>query len=139
MAKPIPSLKKPSAPLPVSAMAAFVSGEQEATPLLVPRIELATDEGATPPPELVVATTASEPSATVHSIDGGTAPRRPKAAAKNGRRLETRSDGSVTRKVTVYLAPDLDKQLSLHAVTNDVDRSDIVAEALTRYLRKTAS
>lgn len=139
MAKPIPSLKKPSAPLPVSAMAAFVSGEQEATPLLVPRIELATDEGPTPPqPELVVATTALEPSATVHSIDG-TAPRRPKAAAKNGRRLETRSDGSVTRKVTVYLAPDLDKQLSLHAVTNDVDRSDIVAEALCRYLRKTAS
>lgn len=131
MAKPIPSLKKPTAPLPVDAMAAFVSGEREAAPLeLTSRAE---DSAAQEPG---VIATAPEPSATVHKIDGGKGPRRPKSAAKSGRRLETRSDGSVSRKVTVYLAPELDRQLSIHAVTNDIDRSDVVAEALARYLGK---
>ena len=32
--------------------------------------------------------------------------------------------------------PELDKQLSIHAVTNDVDRSEVVAEALSQYLRR---
>ena len=142
MAKPIPTLKKPSAPLPLAAMAAFVSGEKEGAPILAPSAppELAVnqDQPLSVPTDEVEA--AAEPSATVHSIDGGKGPlpRRTKTAAKSGRRLETRSDGSVTRKVTVYLSPELDKQLSLHAVTNELDRSDVVAEALARYLRKSS-
>ena len=123
MVKPIPTLKKPTAPLPVDAMAAFVSGEREAAPLPAPApIELAS------------------PSATVHKIDEGkgSVSRRSKTPEKSGRRLETRSDGSVSRKVTVYLAPDLDKQLSIHAAINDIDRSEVVAQALTRYLEKTS-
>lgn len=138
MVKPIPSLKKPTAPLPVDAMAAFVSGEREMSPLpaLAPPLDLASSAEEIAPQKPVATT--PEPSATVHKIDGGkgAAPRRPKTPAKSGRRLEVRSDGSVSRKVTVYLAPELDKQLSIHAVTNDVDRSEVVAEALARYLGK---
>lgn len=134
MAKPvpIPSLKKPSNALPVDAMAAFVSGPDSA--------------GAVASPELVALTSVpssdevSDTSTTVVSIESGrVAPPRAKTVSKkSGRRVETRADGSVSRKVTVYLEPELDKQLSIHAVTNDVDRSDIVAEALSRYLQKAA-
>lgn len=130
---PIPSLKKPSNALPIDAMAAFVSGSESG--------------GAAAASEPVALTSgpssdedSDTTSTTVVSIESGrAAPPRAKAVSKkSGRRVETRADGSVARKVTVYLEPELDKQLSIHAVTNDVDRSDIVAEALSRYLHKAA-
>lgn len=135
MAKPvpIPSLKKPSNALPVDAMAAFVSGPESAASAAVAPAE---------PIALVSAPSSSDnadTSPTVVSIDSGrpsSAPRAKASAKKSGRRVETRADGSVSRKVTVYLEPDLDKQLSIHAVTNDIDRSDVVAEALSQFLRR---
>lgn len=141
MAKPIPTLKKPTAALPVAAMAAFISGEKEGTPVPAPsaHTELAMNHDEPLSAQSDQAEAVAEPSATVHSIDGKVPlPRRTKAASKGGLRVETRTDGSVTRKVTVYLAPELDKQLSLYAVTNEIDRSDVVAEALARYLRKSS-
>lgn len=138
MAKPIPTLKKPSAPLPVAAMAEFVSGEKESAPLVAAHIELASNAGVEVSHETDEGGGIAATSATVHKIDGGksSVPRRTKTPAKSGRRLETRSDGSVSRKVTVYLTPELDRQLSIYAVTNDIDRSDVVTEALVRYLGK---
>lgn len=136
MAKPvpIPSLKKPSNALPVDAMAAFVSGPESAASAAAAPAE---------PIALVSAPSSSETadtsSQTVVSIDSGrptSAPRAKASPKKSGRRVETRADGSVARKVTVYLEPELDKQLSIHAVNNDVDRSDVVAEALSLFLRR---
>jgi len=120
-------------------MAAFVSGDDQAPAMMSIVTEPVVHEGATQGVSVVDvgASVPAEVVGTVHSIDGGKpATRRTKTVAKAGRRLETRSDGSVSRKVTVYLSPELDKQLSLHAVSNEIDRSDIVSEALARYLRK---
>jgi hypothetical protein len=144
MAKPvpIPSLKKPSGSLPVDAMTAFVAAAQSPnsrpaadppTLTLAPEVAQVESEAskiAAPPEPAPGPVVADAPN---------TATARPKAAAKkSGRRLEERRDGTVSRKVTIYLAPDLDKQLSLYALTNDVDRSEVVAEVLGRFLRKNA-
>ncbi len=141
MAKPIPTLKKPNASLPVDAMTAFVSGQVDAPAAAfpAPRVVSIEPENAPPSADLAEVAAADEASATIHSIDTEKAsPRRTpsKPQTKSGRRVETRSDGSLMRKVTIHLEVELDKQLSLHAVTKGVDRSVIVAEALTRLLRR---
>lgn len=138
MVKPIPSLKKPTATLPLDAMASFVSGQAETAPPATgaaPR--LVEDPVAPPVPDGGGET--PQATATVHSLEGAkaAAPRRSvKPQQKGGRRLETRSDGTLSRKVTFYLDPELDRQLSIHAVTKGLDRSVLVAEALARFLKK---
>lgn len=130
---PIPSLKKPSATLPVAAMAAFVGNAPDA-----PSESFAPSETEKTPQLRSVELEEHSPSnQTAEELVPAPRIKSPsKASKKSGRHLQTRSDGSVARKVTIYLEPELDKQLSLHAVTNAVDRSEIVSEALSRFLKR---
>lgn len=148
---PIPSLKKPTAALPIDAMASFVTGvptlgtapqpEAIATP---PEVKIRLADHQAPPngpdtaPDALIVSAEAAPAAAVVDIESAR-PARRRVPARSGRRLETRRDGSVARKVTVYLEPELDRELSLHAVTNEVDRSAVVAEAVYRFLRKNDS
>lgn len=137
----IPSIKRPTASIPVDAMAAFVSGATGEGASLVSESNAssANDGGTAAVQDGDTSAVRDDGTSTVVSMTGRPhVPRASRTTKRAGRRLETRRDGSVTRKVTVYLEPDLDKQLSLHAVTNDIDRSDVVAEALSRFLRRTA-
>jgi len=123
--------------MPVSAMAAFVAGDsqsQEPTSL-VDDTTAVESAAASEAPDSSGQTIPDQ--GTVHSIDQKLAKPRSKAAqAKNGRRLESRKDGTTARKVTFYLDQELDTQLSIHAVTTGVDRSTIVCEALAKFLRR---
>jgi hypothetical protein len=136
MAKPvpIPSLKKPSGGLPLDAMTSFITSSEPAA--VAPPLPDASE-----PAPLALAPEAPEESAASTQGDLPPAPprhaRAKSGAGKGGRRLEPRKDGSLTRKVTIYLAPDLDRQLSLYAINNDVDRSEVIAEVLARFLKKT--
>lgn len=123
MAKPIPSLKKPSASVPVEAIANFVEPTSDGnitTPLssvsLVPPVEQ------------------PEEYPTTGEVRQSQSRRRSKSTA--GRRLEERKDGTVARKVTIYLPPEIDRQLSVYALDQGVDRSEIVVDLLARHFKK---
>lgn len=58
-----------------------------------------------------------------------------KAETKRGRGRPRRSDDP--RRLTVNLPGELRKWLRVHAVTNERDMGDIVAEALSMYRSKT--
>lgn len=139
---PIPSFKRPTA-MPASAMAAFVSGdssnaETNSSPPAAGETRVANSASLSESPE--TSSEVSSDQATVHSIDGKAAKARTKASQiKNGRRLEIHKDGTTSRKVTIYLDPEMDRQLSIHSVTIGVDRSHIIAEALTKFFRHTSS
>jgi hypothetical protein len=125
---PLPSLKKPSAGLPMAAMEQFLSETSlpaAPTLTLAPQHETAEEASTTPLEQVEVVAESSE--SPRHS-------RKPKVS-KQGRRLVARVDGSSARKVTLYLAPDLDRKLSLYALENGIDRSSVVAELLAKYLK----
>lgn len=127
---PLPSLKKPSVGLPMAAMEQFLS-ETSSPPVptltLAPKQETVEEAPTTTPPEQAEVMAAEAPEGARHS-------RKPKPS-KQGRRLVARVDGSSARKVTLYLAPDIDRKLSLYALENGIDRSSVVAELLAKYLK----
>ena len=126
--KPIPTLKKRSAVVPPEAMSVFVAGDD------------AGSTSAAVSPVSLVAPISSE-ATEVSKAAGGrqkSAPQTkttsPKLATNNGRKLTARRDGSEVRKVTAYLDADLDMKLSLYAVKNGLGRTDVLAQALERFL-----
>ena len=52
----------------------------------------------------------------------------------SGLGIVQRRDGRVRRRMTVYLPPDLAKKLKIHAVIEDREISDVVAEAVEKLL-----
>jgi hypothetical protein len=112
----------------MAAMEQFLS---ETSSPSVPTLTLApqheaTEEASTPMVEQV--------EIVAESSEAARRSRKPKVS-KQGRRLVARVDGSSARKVTLYLAPDLDRQLSLYALEHGIDRSTVVAELLAKYLK----
>lgn len=132
--KPIPSLKR--SPVPASVAAAFVSSSNE------PPLSLVAPPAASIEPALAVATqpaVAISPEAAPAVPAAAFEPEKKRGPAKkSARKLEVRKDGSELRKVTVYLEPDLDRALAIHAASEGIDRSAIVNDAISRYLRKRA-
>lgn len=53
--------------------------------------------------------------------------------SRRGNVRERGRTGEVVAQMTVYLPPDLEKQLRVEAVTRDVRPSDLIVEALRAY------
>lgn len=132
MAKPpLPTLKKPS--MSVSAMAAFVDAPP-APAVVEPsmpaqHLNLVETEPSNTSPA------GSSPAVAEQSADETTSKRPPKKPESN-RRIDVRKDGTHVRKVTFHLDAELDKELSILAATEGLDRSVIVEKALERLLRR---
>ncbi len=65
---------------------------------------------------------------------GVPAPVEPSQEFPRGPGLVRRASGRVRRRMTVYLPPELARELALHAVTQGEDVSDIVAAAVAKHL-----
>jgi len=84
--------------------------------------------GKTPPAAQTASRTAGKKArAPARKKASGTAP-------QEGRRLEQRAGGRLTRKQTFSLPPELVRRLRLHAADRGVDMSAIVVAALERHL-----
>ncbi|MDX2009659.1 MAG: hypothetical protein SFW67_05695 [Myxococcaceae bacterium] len=145
MAKPIPQLKRPAIPAAVAEGFISAGANAAATPLppapqaalsvvpeqgaatSVPAVEVAAEATAAP--------LAVEPPAPVPAppAERKAAPRA--RASTGGRQLTKRVTGEEVRKVTFYLPPELDQELSLHCVRNGLDRKDVVIAALRKVVR----
>ena len=63
----------------------------------------------------------------------GSGPSRTTGAPLPGKFRERRRTEEVVAQMTVYLPPDLEKQLRVEAVTRDVRPSDLIVEALRAF------
>lgn len=88
------------------------------------------NEPATADPPKAVAVMAPEPSA----VEGQEAPESV-AAQVAGRRgtMSRRRSGKTVRQLTVYLEPEIEKQLRVVAAQEDRLPSDVIADALKMY------
>lgn len=138
MAKPIPQLKRPAVPADIAER--FISaGSTAVTPAVAlqpatltvvpePAVEAA-DPVAAEPSVLEASTPVAM---TAPNDDARTSTRRPR---NSGRQLTKRASGAELRKVTFYLPPDLDTELSVHCARNGLDRTDVVVAALKKLVK----
>lgn len=59
-----------------------------------------------------------------------------KAGSRRGNVRERGRTGEVVAQMTVYLPPELEKQLRIEAVTREMRPSDLIAAALKDYFKK---
>lgn len=59
-------------------------------------------------------------------------------APTRGRGIIERKGGRVRRRMTVYLSPELARDLGMHAVGQGADVSDLIEEAVSAYLTRPA-
>lgn len=59
-----------------------------------------------------------------------------KVASRRGNVRERGRTGEVVAQMTVYLPPELEKQLRIEAVTREMRPSDLIAAALKDYFKK---
>lgn len=138
MAKPIPQLKRPAVPAHIAER--FIAGGVAPTvalqpaPLTVvpePAVSAADNLEAAAPVVEAPTPVALAPTPT---DEVQPAPRRPR---NTGRQLSKRASGEHLRKVTFYLPPDLDTELSVHCARNGLDRTTVVVAALRKAVKAT--
>jgi hypothetical protein len=145
MAKPIPSLKRPSIPADIAERFIAAGPSAVVAPLPQPApapLSIVPEPAvAAPAADLEVEPARPHPEAGLEQADVA-APavvverKAPRArAGQSGRQLTRRANGEEVRKVTFYLPPELDTELSLHCVRNGLDRTDVVVTALKRIIK----
>lgn len=137
MAKPIPQLKRPVVPADI-AERFIAAGPSAVTPAvaLSPTLSVV-PEPSLPPVDLASSPVVEDSNSAVATIPAHTdearqATRRPR---NGGRQLTKRASGTELRKVTFYLPPDLDTELSVHCARNGLDRTDVVVTALKKLVK----
>ncbi len=55
--------------------------------------------------------------------------------AKGQKGIVQRADGRVTRRMTMYVDPDLAKRVQLYCLQNGREISEVAAEALERFIK----
>lgn len=137
MAKPIPQLKRPAVPADI-AERFIAAGPSAVSPsIALQPAPLTVVPEAPPLVDLEVPATAATPEPTNVAMDpqpdeSRAPPRRPR---NSGRQLTRRASGAELRKVTFYLPPDLDTELSVHCARNGLDRTDVVVAALRKVVK----
>lgn len=137
MAKPIPQLKRPAVPADI-AERFIAAGPSAVTPAIALQpAPLAVVPEAPPLTDLEVSATAAMPEPTSIAMapqpdESRTQVRRPRSS---GRQLTKRASGAELRKVTFYLPPDLDTELSVHCARNGLDRTAVVVAALKKLVK----
>lgn len=137
MAKPIPQLKRPAVPADI-AERFIAAGPGAVTPsVALQPAPLAVVPEAPPLVHLEDPATAATSEPTSIAIapqpdESRAPPRRPR---NSGRQLTKRASGAELRKVTFYLPPDLDTELSVHCARNGLDRTDVVVAALKKLVK----
>jgi len=133
-ADPVIRLRKPpKSPADLAAADAFVGVQPlpppalapAAMPEMQPTAAPARQPAAEPPPAVAV----MPPPPAMASVEPTyiTVPRR--------RTLVQRQDGRALHRTTIYMPPDLSRQLALRAAQTNRTQSDLIEEALRRYLQ----
>ena len=137
MAKPIPQLKRPAVPADI-AERFIAAGPSAVTPAIALQPAPLTVVPEAPPlTDLEVSAPAAMPEPTSIAMapqpdESRTQVRRPRSS---GRQLTKRASGAELRKVTFYLPPDLDTELSVHCARNGLDRTSVVVAALKKLVK----
>jgi hypothetical protein len=124
--KPMLTLRKPPAPANVEA---FVQGAGESV------VRLTSDAA---PPSMAVPVAEAKalaPMIEVNSEAVEPAPQSSSQVAKHrGRGLLERASGRTTRRMTIYVSPELAKRIVRFSAETEREISDVAAEALEKYL-----
>jgi hypothetical protein len=99
-----------------------------------------------PKPVVSIRKPPSDPIAVERFVTDGAAvaaaPENPLAAPTTparGRGLVVRTDGRIRRRMTVYLPPELAREISVRCAGDGRDVSDLVTDALTAYIAHSAT
>jgi hypothetical protein len=138
--KPVLSLRKPPTTTNVDA---FVNGVGESVPALVatPAVALATarspdggakDVAAKPAAEKGVPASRKAVEGVSHeALVARVTEASAVASSRKGRGLLTRASGRQTRRMTIYVSPELAKKVVRHCALEEREISDLAEEALT--------
>ena len=92
------------------------------------------DLGSAPPAEALEAFISSGPAGRPDVSVNAQSVTRSSVQTFSGRGLVQRRNGRVRRRRTVYLPPDLDRNLSTYCAANGREVSETISEALALYL-----